>query len=799
MATVPQYEIGQVKDKAVSGGFQQIQTNSDAFGAGIAQAQIQQGQVISQLGDQAWQQAFQQRDKHDQAVLKDRDNELQGFIRDQLDVDGAFLSLKGKNALNAKAAVEKLIQERFKLLSKDIDPRILDQWKTVANTRINSAMGRIDTHSRTQTDFYYNNVSDERIKGAVFDVISNHTNEAVRAKYITFGLNEIDQKLERTLGIKPGTTDETEIAARKNAHLEFTSAAHSGVVEKYLEERNHADANEYFLLYEGEIKKAVGLQLKKDIDSNTRDGEIFDHVQDIWNTPGLSDTEQIDKAKKTVTDKSLIDDVIAGLEHEQAYRDKEDNDAEKEADDEADDLVTAGGITSLDQLPPELLNRMSSTKKRNLKSEFLIEEARVRKENYRVAGENVLNQYAIHMTDNTQPLPSVADILKMNPQEAIAFMKMRDQDILDAATADELEAYKLVKTHQADGGTKADIAPELWKRLSGEQKQIIDDRYKLKLERLETQAYDEGIALIAEGQEVPRELLLQMDGVQRLAIQKEQLGFDNRAESVAYDKLLGHLLIPGNTFDEAPDSLKEGVSNEHLYSLQVASNTSKAKQAAKDWEITQVINYSILLNEARDNPEKFAERDLQKEIPNVSEANWKKLDEMQQNPAFVSSILSREKLMYLTLAGLKGDRFENETITTLVTKEGKKGDDIRGFVADIDARVQTWTNNNPGKVMTDDDYKQILVNAASDKVYYEEWGADSVYPASFISAEEREKAYILGVDDEKLMMDEIPQDMRNEIITNMRNAKETVTEKGIRDRFEIIKASQLNLNLNVNI
>ena len=37
MATVPTYEIGKVKDSPVSGGFQQIQTNSDAFGAAIAQ------------------------------------------------------------------------------------------------------------------------------------------------------------------------------------------------------------------------------------------------------------------------------------------------------------------------------------------------------------------------------------------------------------------------------------------------------------------------------------------------------------------------------------------------------------------------------------------------------------------------------------------------------------------------------------------------------------------------------------------------------------------------------------------
>ncbi len=88
MATVPQYQIGQVKDSAVSGGFQQIQTNSDAFGAGIAQANIIQGKAISQIGEQAWQQAFKQRDKFDQSVLKDQDNQLQTYIREQMDDTG---------------------------------------------------------------------------------------------------------------------------------------------------------------------------------------------------------------------------------------------------------------------------------------------------------------------------------------------------------------------------------------------------------------------------------------------------------------------------------------------------------------------------------------------------------------------------------------------------------------------------------------------------------------------------------------------------------------------------------------
>ena len=325
MATVPQYQIGQVKDRAVSGGMQQIQTNPDAFGASIAQANINQGQVLSQLGDQAWQQAFKQRDEFDQAVLKDRDNELQSFIRDQLDIEGGFLSLRGKNALDSKAKIESLIQERYKTLSKDIEPRILEQWKTVANQRINTALGRIDTHSRTQTTEYYNDVSNNRISGAVFDVITNYENPKERDKYIQFGINEVNQKVQRQLGISPDTQDEDEKATLEKYQLDFTSAAHSGVVEKLLADDRYDAAEQYYMANKSAMKPDVRLALEKAIDAQTRDGQVRDAVMEIWNTPGLSDTEQIEKAEK-ITDAALSALVVSDLQSKQTYRDKENQD-----------------------------------------------------------------------------------------------------------------------------------------------------------------------------------------------------------------------------------------------------------------------------------------------------------------------------------------------------------------------------------------------------------------------------------------------------------------------------------------
>ena len=439
MATVPQYQIGQVKDSAVSGGFQQIQTNSDAFGAGIAQANINQGSAISQIGEQAWQQAFKQRDKFDQAVLKDQDNQLQTYIREQMDDPGGYLSLNGRAALDQKAIIEKALEDRMKLLGKDVDQRILDQWKTVANQRINTAMGRISKHSATQTTNYYNQVSDSRIAGALNDSITNWSSVAEREKYINFGLNEVNQKIERLFGITPNTTDEASKDILDSARMEFTSPTHTGIVEKYLAADDYEGANTYFTVHKSEIKADAQLALQKTIDANTRDGQVRTNALRIWGMDGLSDTEQLEQAEK-ISDAGLSALVVDDLKKKQSYRDKEVNDAQVVADDEAQKLVTDNNITSLDQIPKELYNEMSVAKKESLKQYFRQEEQIVRTENYRVAGTKVLNQYAVYMTDKTQPLPSVSDILKMKPSEAIAFMKTRDQDILDAATADELDA-----------------------------------------------------------------------------------------------------------------------------------------------------------------------------------------------------------------------------------------------------------------------------------------------------------------------------------------------------------------------
>ena len=804
MATVPQYEIGQVKDSPVQGGQQQIQTIDEAFGSSIAQANIARGQALSQLGDQAWQVAFKQRDKFDQAVLKDQDNQLQTFIREQMDDPGGYLSLTGKDALDQKAIIEKAIQERMKLLGKAVDSRILDQWKVVANQRINTAFGRISSHSARETTTYYNTVSDSRIAGALHDSITNWESRDEREKYIKFGINEVNQKIERVLGISPDTQDEDEKAIFAKYQLEFTSPAHTGIIEKLLEADQYDRANDYYTIHKDEIKADSQLALKKAIEANTRDGQVAENVQRIWTTPGLSDTEQTDMAD-AIDDKALAALVRAKLEHMQTYRDKEELDDYQDADNAAQTLVTNGNLTSTDQIPKDVWNKMSPGKQEYLKKHFQDEEVRIRNINQLKAKEDVYAQYAIYRFDNTQPMPSVDDILKMSGPEAVAFFDKREADALKDQSDDANEAFLAVKLLQARGVPKSEIDKELLDRLTGEQLELIDDRYKINIERLETQAYNQGLAIIAAGGTVGDDLLNQMDGVQQLSIKKEAAADDRSEEGIAYDKLLGHLLVPGNTLENAPQDLLDAVSREHMYNLTNAINTTKAAQAKINQEISEFKNFTLLLDLAQKNPEAFAQqwdRDKLVLATSLSETNWKLLDQMRREPNYTKSVITRQNTVYSTLAGLKrkGESFifsKKDKMSTLITEASDDGDNVRGFVREVNERVQAWSDQHEGRTPNDDEFNQILLNVASDVVFYDV-GPNGLYPASFIEGEEREDAYV-RIEGEEYTLDIVPAGIRDQIIADMRENKETVSEKEIIIRYLDWKSKRLDLKLNVEL
>jgi len=453
---------------------------------------------------------------------------------------------------------------------------------------------------------------------------------------------------------------------------------------------------------------------------------------------------------------------------------------------------------------------MSATGQANMTTEMETKANRVRTEAHRVAKDNVYSLYTSNRFDRSSPGPTVADILKMSGPEQLAFFDKREDDAAREDSEIEVDAYKAAKKLQVTGTLFKDMPSDITDLLTGDAIQLLQDRQKVNVERLETAAYNDGISLIEQGQEVPDELLFKMDGIQRLAIKKEGETFESTAEAAAYDKLLGHLLIPGNNLDSAAEAgLTKGVSNYHLTNITNAENTTKSAQAKIDKTISEMKNYVKLIDLAQSDYSGFAanwEANKEDYALAISETNWKQLDEMSRNPTTAKSIFTRREMTFNTLngltTGLSAFLFwgEQDGISgdakKLLTTDGEQGDNVRGFIDEIDRRVQAWTDENAGKPVSDQQFKIILSDVASDKVFYDDDGANSQLPASFISADEREDAYV-KIGGERISLSE--NTVRDELIVEMQSRGMEITEQKIMQLYTEWKAGDFNLSIELDL
>ena len=208
-------------------------------------------------------------------------------------------------------------------------------------------------------------------------------------------------------------------------------------------------------------------------------------------------------------------------------------------------------------------------------------------------------------------------------------------------------------------------------------------------------------------------------------------------------------------------------------------------------------NYVNLLDLAQSDYSGFAadwEANKEDYALAISETNWKQLDEMSRNPTTAKSIFTRREMVFNTLDGLE-DGVSGDA-KDLITKEGGNGDNVRGFIDEVDRRVQAWTDENAGKPVSDQQFKIILSDVASDKVFYDDPFADSQYPASFISADEREDAYV-RIDGEEVYLDE--NTVRDELVVEMQKQGIEITEQKIMELYIEWKAGDFNLSVGVDL
>jgi hypothetical protein len=735
MATVPQYQIGQVKDRPVSGGFQQIQTNSDAFGASIAQAKIQQGQAISQLGDQAWEAAFKQRDVQDQATLRERDNLLSAKIRELISDEGGYLSLKGRNAIDAKADIERQLEEYRKDLGKDLDQRIVGKYNQVADQRLLNAFSTIDGHNRREGEAWNQAERVARVESSIQNFAANFGNDAAMKLEYDLGLREVNSQLLDVYGIDASNPkDESEQAIVNKSRLLFTSKAHEAAIENYLANDMYQQANDHFNDNKGAIDATKYDEITKLLNTYTRVGEINSKVNEIRDEGG-DITMQLAKAR-SIDDPVLSADVVKEIK----ARFNEDNEIrnynEGEAKKRVDGAIANGARTRSD-IDPADWDAMGETNQKIVEDIFQqyedAEDQRqdeIKLEKEQEARDNVYNKLARGLEITSY------DLMEMSGPDYYQYKKNVRADLLLKQSDEQKVAYDKVNDLMADGLTYAEIQKdhkELWEGMSGEAqrqlKAILDTDAEKAKDDEQRELYDNALAFIAETDPtdleseqawIGEEMYRQMGGLYALAVkEKIQQVIDQdvtrtrtaaqRAEDDAYQKVLV-LMVEGATKEDLPEGLWKQMSGTQQNSIQNAINTEVAAVNKAQLTIKKQENYVNLFQIAETDPAAFQAIDLKIYSGLLSDGNMTKLLEMQANPDSVKMFLSNEDFVKQAL-GSTGLDYAKESL-----KDSDDGRDIRRFLAEVDKQTAahfTLTGNQPSQA----DFQGIVTRLMTDIVW----------------------------------------------------------------------------------
>ena len=349
MPTVPRYQLGQIRHQGVSAR-QSINTPSDAFGANVAQSIAQLGSQIGQSADVASEVAVKRQQDWDETVLRENDTALSTFIRDKLDdAQSGYFNLRGKDALNARADIEKEITEYEKSLRSNLDPRLSNEWGRLSNQRIQNAQIRISTHARTQFFTWEDEAYIARQLNQQSDAASHVGNQTAINQSIAVGLVDIDNQAE-----KRGWSGDA--LARKK--LDFTTGAHRQVINRLIAQGKPSEADLYYRSNKDHIDPAQRDEIENSLRAHTNKAKAQRATDDIMANLDLDAAGQL-AAARDIEDADVRAQVETMVTQRQAEQVRLITQAATDAEDEI--MKQLAGGAQYEDLDAALMSRLDSS------------------------------------------------------------------------------------------------------------------------------------------------------------------------------------------------------------------------------------------------------------------------------------------------------------------------------------------------------------------------------------------------------------------------------------------------------
>ena len=338
MPTVPQYNIGQVQSTGVN-GTQSISAPADAFGGNVARAQVGFGQQMAKQADVWHEHEMQMQEIYEKGVLRELDNNYTTHITEALhDPENGFLSLSGRNALDAKDSTFESITEYRKSLEKDLNPRMLRNWNAMADVRTKNAQGSIYKHS-SQELINYNKVELlARIENSKQDAINNKEDPVSLTTNIQVMLNELKEQIQDVYGIdSENPRDEGEQDIVNNEVLKHTSAIHASIIDAFINEGSPEKALKHFKTFESAMLPEVRAKAEKLVSDETLKSESQRLATEIIGTN--NDFQAQLKEARKIEDADLQDMTVTRIKARKAEDDAIEKDRQDEAYSSAQDTL----------------------------------------------------------------------------------------------------------------------------------------------------------------------------------------------------------------------------------------------------------------------------------------------------------------------------------------------------------------------------------------------------------------------------------------------------------------------------
>lgn len=338
MPTVALYGGRKVGSDALPGARLTAAKTLDSEGAGVAQAEGDQWQTISNIGRAGaaigtsiyGDIVKEEREHADQVAIMESVNQISEWKNKRLfDPDKGALNVRGKAAL----PLPEEVGGEYKQLVGDIAQHLTTDRQKKMFADVSGRYGQELDLTLHRHVFEQMNAFEQ---GELVKLVENKRNEAIRSaadpRAVGVALNDAVDAIKTSaprLGLGPEQV-QAQVAT-------VTSATHVGVVEQLLATGQTKQAGIYFEESKGAI---AGEQLPR-LEKALKEGDVRAESQkqaDVIATAGGSLTSQLEKARG-IEDPAVRDAVEQRLEHRHALNEKLQRDADEQALKTAFDMV----------------------------------------------------------------------------------------------------------------------------------------------------------------------------------------------------------------------------------------------------------------------------------------------------------------------------------------------------------------------------------------------------------------------------------------------------------------------------